>query len=307
MFKDPRKFYNNVNQLYDVASVPSGFDYWFNKILNLVSNMIIYENTPDTLPSRELEYQAILTNHASVFEVKNNLYTTYTTLYNFDAYYNPTNFNYAQPVLGSGTRTIGKDGEVIYFSSLKNNYMGIQSDGGLQTFISRYARLLADIDSTIDIYIINNRATEFPVASDSKTIESIRRFFNRLKVGTTDIISDDSIIENFRTIQRTRMGSQDSLNDLLNAKKLILSNLYSDLGIKTTSNKRAQMQLEEVESDEQLLLINQDDILTSHQIGVDKVNKLFGTNIKVKLNPKYDRKNFTDTINERRDIEHGNI
>ena len=54
--------------------------------------------------------------------------------------------------------------------------------------------------------------------------------------------------------------------------------------------KKAQVNAEEVESNDQLLLIASDDMLRERQEGIDRVNTMFGTNISVRLNPLFDVK-----------------
>ena len=58
-----------------------------------------------------------------------------------------------------------------------------------------------------------------------------------------------------------------------------------------TNQKKAQVNIDEVESNDQLLLISSDDMLKERQKGIDRVNNMYGTNIKVRLNPLYNIKN----------------
>jgi hypothetical protein len=52
--------------------------------------------------------------------------------------------------------------------------------------------------------------------------------------------------------------------------------------------KKAQVTEDEVEANTQILLISTDDMLNERKLGCDRVNNMFGTNISVKLNPKYE-------------------
>ena len=51
--------------------------------------------------------------------------------------------------------------------------------------------------------------------------------------------------------------------------------------------KKERMITNEVESDNQMLLINQDDMLKFRRIGVEEINKLFKTNITVEVAESY--------------------
>ena len=52
--------------------------------------------------------------------------------------------------------------------------------------------------------------------------------------------------------------------------------------------KRAQVTESELESNDQLLLIAADDMLKARQEGIERVNKMYGTNIEVYLSEKFD-------------------
>ena len=51
--------------------------------------------------------------------------------------------------------------------------------------------------------------------------------------------------------------------------------------------KKAQVTDDEVESNTQLLMISTDDMLKEREEGLERVNNMYGTNISVRLNPKY--------------------
>ena len=52
--------------------------------------------------------------------------------------------------------------------------------------------------------------------------------------------------------------------------------------------KKAQVNEEEIEANDQMLLISTDDMLKARLEGIEKVNAMYGTNITVKLNEKFD-------------------
>ena len=152
---------------------------------------------------------------------------------------------------------------------------------------SAMERLLADIESTINIYTVNCRLTSYPVANDGSVKESLVQFFKNLAAGKRGIITDNSIIENFRNVDINRGTIKDGLNDLLIARDKILEEFYRDIGVKMHINKKAQMNEEEVSSDNQLLLISTDSMLKARREGIEMVNNMFGTDISVDINPLY--------------------
>ena len=282
------------NGMYDVADVASGFDYWFYKLLNYCLGIYQYDNLPDTLPGREILMNLIITGHCVIFKDKGQFTTARTTLYDFDEYYRPTRATFGNVILKSKILKLGVDSEVVYLTRIQGNVLTDQAvDSGLFTFICRYARQLADIESTINIYSVNTRVTSYPVASDDITRKQIENFLTQITLGKKAVITDNIVQESFRNIDIAPSRHNDGLNDLLIGRDKILANFFQDIGIKYRQNqKKAQQTEDEIESDEQLLMLDVKQMREVQEEGFDKVNKLFGTNIKVKINPLYDRETY---------------
>ena len=285
-----------LKTMYDVSDVRRGYDYWYFKLLDLIINMFEYRNLPAGISKRDLELNLLITGHATIIAKKDGtMFTPLTSLYGYDEYYQPTKAVFANPVvITSKEYTIGEDCTVVYNNSLQDSIFYVKADSGLNTFIQRYARQLADIESTINIYTVNSRLTSIPVSNDNAVMESLKSFFKNLTIGKRAIVSDSSIIENFRNVDINRTGIKDGVNDWLIARDKILEQFYRDLGIRMTNQKKAQVNTDEVESNDQLLLISSDDMLKARKKGYEETNNMFGTNIEVRLNPLYDIKNVEE-------------
>ena len=283
-----------VNTMYDVADVASGYNYWFWKLTNICLDIFKYKNLPSSLPQREIEANLLLTGHCFVFPKNSELVTAVSTIYGFDKYYNPTKATYAQAVLGADSNMNISDYAIIYNSSLKDNVLNIPCDNSLLSFIKRYAKLLSDIESTIDIYVINMRLTSIPVATSDQTKGALRKFFDLLALGKREVVVDVPIIETFRNVDIAKAPTSDNLTELLQARDKILEMFYRDIGVKFRNNKRGNMTVEEVESDTQVLLISLDDMLATRKEGVEDVNYKYGTNIDVYINDRFIVKENTE-------------
>lgn len=279
--------FKTINKIYSVSNVTNGFNYWYWKLFNILLDMFKYDGLPSSLPQREIEIQLLLSGHCVVFQDGYELVTTNTNIFGFDRYYYPTKCIFANPVMKSKTMTIGEDCEIIYNNSLYNNVSYVPTDSSMDTFICRYARQLADVESTINIYMVNNRATSYPIASNDSVKNSLTRFFSRLKNGENSIISDDAIIQQFRNVDILGRTQKDGLNDLLIARDKIMEMFFREIGVKMYQPKKAQVNEEEVEANDQLLLISHDDMLEARMSGLERVNALYGTNIRVRLNERF--------------------
>jgi len=296
-----------LDNMYDVADVANGFNYWFNKLLGYCMGMFEYEGLPDSLPARQIEINLLLTGHCTIFRDDDDLVTCGTTLYDYDKYYDPTRGVFAQPKLKSKTLYLqgeSKNAVVIYNSDLQNNVLYFPTDGGLLTFISRYARRLADIESTENIYSVNMRLSAFPVGGDDSIIASIKKFFSQLALGRREVIADNAIIQQFRTVDVVKGTTSDKLNDIIQARDKVLEQFFRDIGVKFfADNKRAQMTDEEVECNDQMLIISPDEMLRKRKEGIEKVNSFFGAKISVKLNDKFNRELLQSRKENKEDAE----
>lgn len=285
-----------LSSMYEVKNVENGYWYWFWKLFNIVVDMFDYDNLPEELTKENIENNLILLGHCSFIRKRDGkLFTPFSRVFDFDEYYQPTKMVYANPkIIDYKTYLIGNTCEVIYNTSMKYRVWNLKTDSGLYTFIGRYARMLADIESTADIYIVNMRETSYPTADGEPVANSIKAFFDKLALGERAIISDNAIINKFRTVDMGRANPKDGINDLLMARDKVLEMFFRDIGVKMYNPKKAQVNEEELQVNDQLLLISLDDMLKARVEGLEKVNKMFGTDIKVRLNSRFDVENYRE-------------
>lgn len=271
--------------MYDVADYGANYNYWFNKLLAFCLNLFRYGNTSETLKPREIEANLILTGYSVIIPKNANLYAIQSQPYGFDEYINPDMATWANPILGSGNVKFGESAEIIYNSPLQYSILGRRTDGGLYTFIAHYASLLADTNSTSSIYAVNARAPYLPVSKSDSVTASIKKFFNMIRLGKRAIITDDYILDSVKSIDIGKGSGNDNMMSWLQATDKILEQFYRDIGIKFGNQKKENLTESEVNVNDQLRIISIDQMLQERKEGVERVNKLFGTDITVEINP----------------------
>lgn len=296
------KLKTKLKRMYEVSDVENNYYYWFNKILNLLLTMFDYKGINSEL-AREIELNLILTGHATIFKKNNDLQCVQTNLYDFNKFLNSNKSLYANPILKSGKLTDGVDSVIVYNDNIWDKYLGVQGDAGLLTFIQHYARQLADISASINIYMVNTRLTSYPVANTEGTKQNIIDFFNNLIIGKRAVITDDKVLNSFKSVDIVSHRSSDNLMGLLDSRDRILEMLYRDIGLKLNRPKRAQMNEEEVNIDNNLLLVNTSDMLNNRKEGIEKVNKMFNTNIEVNLNDYFINERGVEDANNNKTIK----
>lgn len=285
---------NRLKTMLNTNNVEDGYWFWFWKLYNIVLGLFEYDGLVGGLTKKDIEDNLLMLGHCSFIALKDgSIFTPFSRIFDFDKKYQPTKMVYANPrIFDYKTYKIGVDCEVVYNTTMKYRVWQMKTDGSLFTFIGRYARQLADLESTINIYTTNARLTSYPVTDGDKTTESIKAFFEKMEIGERAVISDDAIINRFRSVDITRPNIKDGINDWLIAKDKILEQFFRDIGVKMYNPKKAQVTEEELDVNNQLLIISIDDMLNARREGLERVNNMFGTNITVSINPRYDINNY---------------
>lgn len=289
-------------EVYDVSLVPQATRYWRDKLLAYCLNLFVYDGLPDSLPAREIESNNIVTGHCVFFIDKHDgqIVTCQTELYGFDRYYNPTHAIFAQPRLLSRSLDLNSDKvSIMYNSVLNNQVLGEYVDGSLMTFINRYARMFADIESTFSISTVNERTPFIPSTNDSDTRESVEEFYEKIALGQRTVVADDNIIPALKMIETSSAKSSTTKPiDHLYARDKLFECFMREIGIFFYQTKRAQVNVAEVDVNSNMCTFMIDDMLKARQKGVKELNSKFGLNVTVEIN-QFTDENFIDEISDK--------
>ena len=306
MITGSKKIKKTLELMYNVANVPDGFAYWYLRLLEFVLSIFRYEGLPDSLPSRELELLLIIQGYATPFRKDNgDIVAIPSTLYGYDDYYTPTCASFGNPLIRTKRLYLTdvnrhkQNAVLMYNNELHNNIFYTNIDGSLNPLICRYARRLADLESSENIYTVKTRAGKAPVSGSDATNNSIINFINNILVGDMKkAIADDAVLSSFRTVE---MGNDTSENlmSFQTARDKILEQFFREIGVKFYNSKKAQVTEIEAQADEQLLLISLKNVLRERERGIERFNKFFGTNARVYINEEYQRENIIADTDEK--------
>lgn len=284
---------DKIGDAYKVSDVDNGFIYWTNYLKDVFYDLITIKGCPYSLPSKEILHQIIETGHAVIVNhPKYNLITTYSTLYNYDLNGHFLNADLYNPYKGfyggsfkAGNRTIGKDCEVIYAGDTEcyvNNPGG--SVNKIKNLIMRYARMLSDIESSIDIYIINTRRAYIFTAKNQQTKDAIISVFRGLEKGQADfVVEDNDILGDAKSLKNTDIIN-GFLTELLDGRDKILKQFLQQMGIYSTDDKAERLINAEVEQENRNVKPFIYSILKSINEGLERVNAMYGTEMVAELN-----------------------
>lgn len=252
-------------------------DQYIQYMLIRTQKMFEYENLPDTIPQQDLELLLQITGSATITNVDENLYAFYGGLGGeLNTYYHPTISTVANPYLNfSKNLKIGSDCVVILNDPL---YMG------LTPMFNKYASILAETDISLRFASINARIPSLISADNDVAKKSAETFINDIIEGKKiGIIGSSAFFDGIRTEDYGSKTNQ-SIKDLIELHNYIESSWYMDLGIRSMwNNKRESLSSDETSADDDMLLPLIDEMLKQREMGVKRINDMYGTNISVNL------------------------
>lgn len=295
---------------YDgVCDVSKVFTYYFKTLTNKVAEIIRLRNLEIKMDEEAIKELLILEGRVCFTEFNGNLYALPGNLGGEpDCYKIPSEFIIANPVLGSKTIKVrhldgdqsveGLEGIVVGLTRVDTELD--QTVGkGLYNLIYNYAGMLADNFVSLNCAQINSRIQVTYVADNKNLAETAEVVLKELYNGKPYKVLVQDILNKLTVNPVVQAGSNDIIISLIEAHATILSDFWSELGIAYNSNRKRQyINRTESEMDTGALNLNIDSIINAIQEGLDRVNELFGTDIKVEI----DENAFENEINGNAEI-----
>ena len=268
------------DMMEDTTDVFKGYIYYKNFLFEKLIKIFKYENLPPTIPQEALEDYILHFGYAGITNNKKfGMVAVPATKYGVGLYprYEPL-AQYCTPLMQDKNLVIGKDIVIV-----KNNTYQLSCI----PLVERYARQLADADSSITIALENARLNVIPNFDDEESAESYKAFMIANRLGQVDTVMDSSFMQkgNFVDFQK---NNQSTLGlSLVETRNEILRSFLLEIGITVASDKKERMVVDEVNVNSQLLMFNLHDMLDARKEAMDMVNQIYGTNITVDLSEEY--------------------
>lgn len=255
-------------------------DLFIILMLIRTQRMFEYKNLPQTIPQRELEL-IVQTMRFCIFKkVDGELYVFYGGLGGIpNEYYQPTTAIINNPYLKyNETCAIDEDCVVMWNDSMHFGLMGIND---------LFASHLAEVNSSLRFANVNARINALIRADDDNTKSSAEKVLEDIEDGVKlGVIVTSAFTENdgIATLEFQRSASSNTIKDLIEEWQYIQATWFHVLGLNSNYNmKREAINESESSLDDDVLIPLVDDMLYQRQQAIEKVNKMFGTNIEVEL------------------------
>lgn len=254
----------------------------YSNLLKRFMNLFEFENIDETINLRDLMLSIIFNDSYMILEIDGVLRNVYGGLAgDLDFYGYPTRYIWSTGVR-SGDNAI-TDGVVGHSNSLW---------APLAPTILYYSKMLAGLDTSLDIASVNTRLTPvYPATTDAER-QQIESVFDAIKNGQQKFVCmhkttlKDIADENGnRPIDLTgASGDHTYIPMILQAYDNVLARVCRELGINiTTQMKRAQVISAELNGYENYTQIFLDDMLKNIREAFDAVNARWGREWKVRL------------------------
>lgn len=283
-----------IPEFTGVCNVEQIFRYYFKTLTNKACNLIKFEDLPDHIDEEFLKEQLVLVGRICFKDIDGHLYALNGNVGGEpDCYYHSTQYIIANPVLGSHTVTIrhkdgstdvnGLDGILVGLTHADLELEG-NIKGGLYDLIYTYSGLLADNLVSLNCAQINSRVQVAFVGDTESLANTAEKVLRDLYNGTPYKVLQQDILNKLTITPVAASGANTTIMSLIEAHAHIISDFYSELGISYNSNrKREYVNSTENSMDTGSLNLNIDTIIDCISEGIDRVNELFGTDIKVHL------------------------
>lgn len=279
-----------------VCNVESNFRTYFKLLTNKAMSLFKLSGTEDleAFDERYFIEQLVLRGKVCVAQFNNKLYALNGNWGGEpNAYYEPTEWIVANPILGSKTLkvlnkdgskdTSGLDGIVIALTDF--DFLSDNLNGGLYPLIYKYSGLLADNDVSLNIAQINGRLNVVLTADSENIANQAEDVLKDLYNGKPYRVLYQDLMNKIQVNPVAAGGTNNTLMSLIEAHRNLLQDFYNEMGI----GYQGQMKRERVNEAEIGLMTGCLDIsiwnmLKNLKEGIEKVNELFGTNISIDIN-----------------------
>ena len=281
-----------IDKIYKVNDVQQGYFYWRFKLLDITMRIFQYNNLPESIPQEEIEKRLMQTGHCSFIQhPKFGLVVCNSWLYGYDVYGRFRYANFFNPFQGfiqngflGMAKEIDKDCAVIYNTvNEKYLYQPLQGMDNFMQTVNRYARNLADIESSINLAIINSREPYLLTAGNQQIKDSIIDVFRSIKRGEQKVVVDDDILKNVQSLKAHDIVT-GFLKELMEQRDFLIKQFLAEIGIYTQAQKKERLIVGEIDQEQRNMKLFIYSMLKEREEGLERVNNLYGTNITVELN-----------------------
>ena len=262
------------NGLFEESTLVNDVTYmqYFNRLTELAISMFEWQNLPPTVDPRYLELH-LFQNGSTVYfndDVVGNLCLDYLASGNFDVYGNPT-LRRAYSSYNNYQKDLNESNSVIIW----NNYIRTNSIVN----VKMYSKRLYLLDRIIDVNA-NAQKTPVLVQGTEKQRLTLVNLYKEYDGNAPFIFGDKNL--DLNSLKALNTGAPYVADKLYQLKTQIWNEALTYLGISNINiQKKERLITDEVTRNQGGTIASRYSRLQARRESVEKINAMFGTNIKV--------------------------
>lgn len=259
---------------------------YLERLKKIAISMFEWVNLPESMDERFLEFSLYYTGQAALLQNEDGVLinTKACTAGDINIYELPTSIN-CYSVGYNKTKKV-YDGFVAegvdpsdYAVHVLNNLNRCATAYTIELFAYRLYLAQRCADTNISI----NRMP-FIISVDENQRLTMENLFNQIDANKTAIFGDKNSLSNIKETLKVLPTNPPFIADKLNEYKTqIWNEALSFLGINNLSEKKERLITNEINSNNELINLNLQSYLVPRQKAAEQFNKLFGTNVEVKV------------------------
>ena len=262
----------------------SSFSFYYRQLYMKLFSVFRFEGLPD-IQDKDFLQETLFREGVMGCFIPNNsagpiLLNGSPTGYNM--FYHPSQFIIANPVLGNYTLDVGVNCELLDLGHCAGDFYSFEP------LVVRYATLLASIDGSLNMTLMNSRVAQVFTSDSNATLKTMQKIYDDVSEGKPAVFvakglrDDVELKPYFNNVKNTYIGTE-----LLQDRQTIMNQFLTEIGINNANTqKRERLITAEADSNQGEVKAIVDEVLDRMNICFGKINAMFGTNMSVSINTK---------------------
>ena len=281
--------------LFEIEDKQRNVSLFVQSHLDRLQSMFKYEGLPESIPQKYLEIYLMCNGSCIIAQDPGSkeLYALVGALSDVpDAYYLPTKYVVANPYL--------KLNKIYNIQGEDQNAVLIRNDtfmAGLLPLLKKYGSLLAENEISMNLAVINSRILSLITADSDKDKIAADKFLDDIRAGKLGAIGSSAFLEGVKTQPYATSSQAISLTSLIEYEQYLKASLFNELGLNANYNmKRESINSNESQLNDDMLTPLIDDMLRCRREAIERINELFGTDIKVDFDSAWKENEITTDL-----------
>lgn len=286
------KFSNRIISVESALDVERNYAGAFAELFNYASQLFIFNGFPEEVDIDYAIENLLLTGNISFFKSNSKYYLLDAFLGGTqNIVYRPTSIQISNPILGQLEFTNEMDGVMLFLTPFDRAVTQCPGfEGGLYHLISETAILLADNITSINCAQMNSRVAAICGVETQNDASGVEETLKEIYMGKPYKVVKSSLLSSFQVNPLSNSTSSKTITELVELHQYILASFFNAIGVQFNGNmKRERLITDEINANDDALVLSIDVMLNSLNKGCESINRIFGLNTSIELNPKFEK------------------